>query len=397
MNELEGGKTRERADGLTLELDVSEYLATLPDQERAQAQKRINAATLAQLPDDEVGKPPVRNLRDYLDAEIELPPELVKPFVMARGAITAMTARGGKGKTTVNLNRMLRWSMGLPLFDDSPDLLAPVQPLRVLVIENEGAAGHFQKVLADILHAKGNAFTDEQKELAYENFLVWGDGGWSGLKLDDAENYALVDRACRTHKPDIVFIEPMRGLWTGDENSATEMAVLMDRLNGLANIHNCGVMVTHHEKKGSLESGQDQMDAARGSGVITDLAAVVERWVPVQGDKQRELKWTKNRYNPFPPAPIRMEFDIERWGYRLVQEDESLRDFIQIMQTLPDQWWTINALAEESGETYQTSRRRAMKLVEAGRAKKKSLGQGEGIGFRLVTTNGDDEEGLALT
>lgn len=382
---------------IDLELQLAEYLAGLPDAERKAAQQRINATTLAELPDAEVGKPPVRNLGEYLDAEIELPPELVKPYCMAVGAVTAMTARGGKGKTTVNLNRVMRWSMGLPLFPEEPEIFAPVRPLKILVIENEGAAGHFQKVLRDILQAEGNEFTDEQKDLARENFLVWGDGGWSSLKLDEPENYALIDRACRIHKPDVIFMEPLRGLWTGEENSNTEMANLMDKLNGLANLHECGILITHHEKKGNPEAGIDPMDAARGAAALTDLAAIVESWAPVQGGKQRELKWTKNRFNPFPPAPVRMEFVIERWGYRMVKEDEALRGFIQIMQQVPDQWWTIKALMEESGENYQAARRRAEKLVDEGRAKKKSLGAGEGMGYRLVTNNGDDDEGMALT
>ena len=34
-------------------------------------------------------------------------------------------------------------------------------------------------------------------------------------------------------------------------------------------------------------------------------------------------------------ASLDLARHVERWGYRLVQEDESLREFIQIMQTLP--------------------------------------------------------------
>jgi hypothetical protein len=97
------------------------YLAGLPsDDARAVAEQQKRMLVLAELPDEEVGKPPVTALGDYLDNEIQLPPMLVEPGLVARGAISAMISRGGKGKTALSLNRLIRWSMGKPVFDDLP-------------------------------------------------------------------------------------------------------------------------------------------------------------------------------------------------------------------------------------------------------------------------------------
>lgn len=374
-------------------INWGEYLAGLSTEERAQARSVAKTALVNSIPDDEVGKPPVRTLGEYLDDPIELPPMLVEPGIVARGAITAMTARGGKGKTAVSLNRVVRWSMGKPLFDALPDVLVPAdnRPLRTLIIENEGAPGHFQFVIKTILERNG--FTDEEKSLARANVLIWGDGGWSSLKLDDPENVAMVDRALASTRPDMVFIEPMRGLWKGDENSSTEMHVLLDNLSALANDYDLGVLLTHHERKSGAESGEDPMSAARGSGVLEGHAAVMERWLPRKGDRQRELSWTKSRFREA-PAPIRMQFERDSWSYRYIAEDETDRVVIQALQGAGT-WISVKELAEEIEETVDTTRRRVLKLVKDERVDRRTI-PGEGHVFRIKGSNGVDGA-LALT
>lgn len=373
----------------------AEFVASLEKADRQAANRAVNTFVVANQTDDEAAeaaRPPVRKLGEYLDAPIETPPMLVEPGLVARGAITAMTSRGGKGKTAVSLNRLLRWSMGKPLFDELPDVLAPTAPLRVLLIENEGVAGHFQEVVSTILGEGG--YTDEEIATARENVWVWGDGGWSGLKVDREEDLSMISRACAFVQPDILFVEPFRGLWTGEENSATDMANVMDSLNGLANQHQMAVMLTHHETKSGPENG-DPMNAARGSGVITDLAAVVERWKPVKGNRQRELEWTKTRFREA-PAPVRMEYVRKSWSYRYVAEDEKARAAIQAFQLDSDAWHSIGDLAEEMGETYDVARRQLAKLYDAGRVDRRSI-PGQGINYRLKVSDGDDHPGLAVT
>ena len=67
---------------------------------------------------------------------------------------------------------------------DNRDVLAPSAPLRTLVIENEGAPGMFHQQITTMVNAAGY-LTDEDRKVVLENVLIWGDGGYSGLKLDD--------------------------------------------------------------------------------------------------------------------------------------------------------------------------------------------------------------------
>ena len=370
------------------------YLASLAsDDERAAAEQQKRVIVQAQLPDEEIGKPPVSTLGEYLDREIALPPMLVEPGLVARGAVTAMIARGGKGKTAVSLNRLLRWSMGKPLFDELPDVFGPSDgPLRVLLIENEGAPGHFQKVLRTILGE--NSFTAEDIDKARENVHIWKDGGWSGLKMDEAEDRALVDRATQLTKADVVFVEPFRGLWKGDENSSTDMAVVLDSFSEIANKHDCGFMLTHHERKSGTGEDGDPMSAARGSGVLEAHAAVMERWRPVKAGEQRELSCIKNRFEE-PYADVRMEFDRQRWSYRYVQESEIDRAILGHMSQFPNQWIAAKELAEELDETYAKCLRH-MNALEKDDRLRKTNSDGKVL-FTIKNKDTDDVGGLAIT
>lgn len=349
---------------LTSEIErYGDYVLALEGPERAAAKQALRQYVVAQLPEDQVGEASnVSTLGEYLDNEIENPPILVEPGLVARGALSSLTSRAGKGKTGVSLNCLVRWSMGRPLFDELPEVLKPTEALRVLIIENEGAPGHFQDILKRILYK--NDFSKADIDLARQNIHIWGDGGWSGLKLDNEANVEMVSTATARTKADIVFVEPFRGLWTGEENSSSEMAVVLDGMSQIANENMCGLMLTHHETKSG--GGEDGMDAARGSTALEGHAAVMARWLPVRGGKQSEMSWVKWRFDEC-PAPVRMEFVRDSWSYRLVEEDELERDILKLLGQFPGDYFTLHEMREELGmraKEEQSLRRSCRSLVD---------------------------------
>jgi hypothetical protein len=249
---------------------AAEFAAITDDGERERWLARFKLTAMNSAP-EEAFEAPIRTLGQYLSDPIEIPPVLVEPFIVVRGGITCTIGRAGKGKTVMNMNRMMRWCAGLPMFDDwkSPagdHQLVPTEetPLKILVIENEGAGGLFHRQLGIMLNAEGR-FTDAQRELVKENMLIWGDGGYSDLKLDDPKRIQQVKDGCEKWEPDIVFIEPFRGLWTGEENSATDMAKVADALSEIAAAANCGIQLSHHERKSGVGEDGEKMSAGRGS------------------------------------------------------------------------------------------------------------------------------------
>lgn len=372
---------------------VAAELAELPEEQRKRGVRVIETLATNNAPSEEVGKPPVATLGDYLERELNETPVLVHPGIMARGAITAMVSRGGKGKTAVSLNRIIRWAMGKPLFDELPDVMRPDGELRSLIIENEGAPGHFQKVLRTIL--ENNNFTEEDQAKARENICIYGDGGWSGLKLDDEANVRLVKRAVEECKPDIVFIEPFRGLWRGNENDSTEMSNVMDAFSDIANTYECAILLTHHERKSGAGDGADPMDAARGSGVLEGHAAVMERWLPVKGGQYRELSWMKARFEEA-PAPVTMQFDRERWSYAYVGEDDMTRDVAKFMSQFPDSWMSATEIGSETGYPYHKVRKLLNGLKNADPPKVASRAVEGKVHFRWKDSDNADDGALAV-
>jgi len=380
----------------------AEYLQTLDSQDKinaALAQARLLAA---QNVDQSIFEPPIRTLAQYLADPIEVPPVLVEPYLVVRGGVDGLIGRAGKGKTVFALNRMMRWSAGLPLFDDWKDkdgnhYMKPSQPLKCLVIENEGAGGLFHRQVGIMLNAPGY-LTDEARDLVRENMLVWGDGGYSGLKLDDPAKLKIVREGCEKWEPDIVFIEPFRGLWNGEENSATDMAVVVDAMVEIAADYKCGVMVSHHERKSGTGEDGEKMSAGRGSTVLEGAVTVMENFESVKSGQYREVSCSKSRHGAAYPS-TRLEWDPESWWYKHVPENALEGTIQQALQSSPEPM-TLNDLNEATSENKNKLRPIAEAMVEKGLlVKMPSISDGRGstgARYALKRDGGPNPGGLSL-
>lgn len=378
-------------------------LAAADASERQALLARANMIAMSSA-SDEAFEAPIQNLGNYINTPIEVPPVLLEPALLVRGAILCTVGRAGKGKTQMNLNRIMKMACGRPMFDglkikDGTPMLAPPKPLKVLVIENEGAAGMFHRQVGIMLHAEGY-LTDEDRELVKENVLIWGDGGWSGLKLDDEKMLSEVRAGIEKWEPDVVFIEPFRGLWKGEENSSTDMAVVADALSGIASDYDCGVILTHHEKKSGRGEEGEGMSAARGSTVLEGVVATMENFEVAKGGDFREVSWSKVRYGGgHALIPIRMEWQPGDWWYRHVALEEIEQTLLNILADAHPEAMTIKDIMDETGEKEHTVRKQIKGLVDAGKVKKmpnQHSGNGStGARYRLITPDsGEDGERL---
>lgn len=372
--------------------EFASYLASLTDpaaRERAIRQAKMQAVKDAP---EEAFKAPIRSMEDYLASEIEIPPVLVHPFMCVRGGLNMTIGRAGKGKTVLNLNRMIRWSAGLPWFDDWKDrdgnhFLLPEKPLKVLIVENEGAAAMFHRQIGMMLYSEKH-LSAEHRATALKNMSVWGEGGYSHLKLDDEKKLRLLRQGVEEWEPDLVFIEPLRSLWSGEENSSTEMTHVLDALIGVATDFNCGVWAAHHEKKGG-HGEDDKMSAARGSSALEGAVTIMENFGAVKNDELREISWSKSRYDT-PPPPIRVDWDHENKWYTHVSSKVIEDEVISEMQQNSDEPVTVKDLSEALGETETKLRSVLQKMVNDNKiVKKKSvhLSGGGSSGYRYMLKN----------
>lgn len=380
--------------------EFAQLLAGVGDEtERNALIARAKLMALQSVP-EEAFEAPISTLGEYLARDIPVPPILVEPALVCRGAITVTIGRAGKGKTQMNLNRILKWSCGRPMFPNikTPDdrfVLAPPEPLKILVIENEGAPGMFHKQITTMVEAPGYLSKNEQEQVK-ENVLIWGDGGYSGLKLDDEAHLNSVRAGCEKWEPDIVFIEPFRGLWKGDENSSTDMAVVADALSSIATDYDCGVILTHHEKKGGAGDGEDKMSAGRGSTVLEGVVATMEHFESVKGGDFREVSYSKIRYGGgVKVLPVRMEWQSADYWYRHVPLDEAEQGILDVLAKNEDAM-TIKDLHDETDEADHKIRAILKDLEKAGKVKTMPSvhtgGGSTGKRYRLAVSSGGNSE-----
>lgn len=375
--------------------EFARYLAGLDDSERARALATAKMLGMQQAP-AEAFEAPITPLGEYLAREIEQPPILIHPTAVVRGGINVVIGRAGKGKTVMALNRSLRWAAGLPMFDDWKDaegnsFMAPEQPLKILIVENEGSAGMFHHQIG-LMRAQ-DAFLDaDAKKLADENILIWGDGGYCGLKLDDENKLNGLRAGVEKWEPDIVYIEPFRSLWHGEENSSTEMNVVVDNLVGLATDFNCGVIFAHHESKAGTER-EEKMSAARGSTVLEGVVTLMENFEAVKAGAFRELSWSKVRYqDPHRqfPSPVRMEWVPDAWWYKWVPMSEIEEAVLATLAGNQDEPMSVKELADETGERDAKLRPVLKRLAEEQRVVRmpsvSGIGGSTGARYRLPSS-----------
>lgn len=373
-----------------------EHLAGVTDakeRERLLAQIKMRAVSLAP---EEAFAADVTSLREYLAKPIEIPPSLVWPTIAVRGEITTTLGRAGKGKTTMNLNRIFAWAAGRSLFPgwtdhDGNEFLKPEKPLKTLIAENEGNAGMFHKKVG-LLTYQG-PLSDAERELVLDNISIHGDGGYSGLKLDNEEGEKKLRESIEACRPDIVFIEPFRSLWRGEENSSTDMAKVVDTLVGIATDFQCAIILSHHEKKGGA-GDDDKMSAARGSTVLEGVVAVMENFESVKDGEYREMTWSKARYE-VPPPPVRMEWNRETGWYDWTPESNIETGVLAVIREADDEPLNLAGISEELGETKAKLRPVMKKLEDEGRVKKmRSVSTGEGsTGARWRLPSEDNQPG----
>lgn len=342
---------------------AAEYLAGIENEDdRKAAAERISQLVRAKRPTEEgVIKPPVAPFSEYRERAFTTPPFLLPHGQLVRGELHAMIARAGKGKTTLTMNRIIKWAAGLPLFAERAEDQTPVEgPMKVLMLQNEGVAFFMQEKLAGL----SDMLDPEHTQLVNNNLYVWGDGGYSNFKVDKENDLELLKRAMEATQPDVLTLEPFRGIWRGEENDSTAMEAVLDDLVNVAYDYQAAVLLGHHERKSGAGEDGENMSRARGSGDFEGKVAVMEHLQSVKGGEYTEQYYSKRRYSTAFVPLMRMQFNHATWGLEYVPEDQTSDEILTVMNEDPSAWYTITELSEALSETEEKVRKRLHKLSE---------------------------------
>lgn len=125
---------------------------------------------------------------------------------LCRGGSMVVVGQSGIGKSSLCMQLMILWALGLPAFH-----ITPVAPLRSLLIQAENDVGDLAEMYQGVRDGMG--LTPEQEHLLNERIFIYRDTTRTGSDFVDAAS-TLVER----HKPDLVWADPLLN-YIGDEIS----------------------------------------------------------------------------------------------------------------------------------------------------------------------------------
>ena len=214
---------------------------------------------------------------------------------LCRGGSLVVVGQSGIGKSSLCMQLMILWALGLPAFN-----ITPVTPLRSVLIQAENDVGDLAEMYQGV--RQGMGITPEQEAILNERIFIYRDTTRTGAEFVDAAS-ALVDR----HKPDLVWADPLLN-YIGDEIS--EQRVISDFCCKLLNAVSLrtGVVwcLLHHTGKPSKDpkaashwTASDLAYSGLGSSALVNWAretAVLVRIKMPDGDPPTfQLSMTKRR------------------------------------------------------------------------------------------------------
>ena len=214
---------------------------------------------------------------------------------LCRGGSLVVVGQSGIGKSSMCMQLMILWALGLPAFN-----ITPVAPLRSLLIQAENDVGDLAEMYQGV--REGMGLTPEQEAILDERIFIYRDTTRTGSDFVAAAS-SLVDR----HQPDLVWADPLLN-YIGDEIS--EQRVISDFCCKLLNAVSLrtGVVwcLLHHTGKPSKDpkaashwTASDLAYSGLGSSALVNWAretAVLVRLKTPEGEPPTfQLSMTKRR------------------------------------------------------------------------------------------------------
>ena len=242
---------------------------------------------------DEDAMMPISKLATY-DTSHD-PNNLLGKRWLCRGGSLVVAGQSGIGKSSMCMQLMILWALGLPAFN-----ITPVAPLRSLLIQAENDVGDLAEMYQGV--REGMGLTPEQEAILDERIFIYRDTTRTGSDFVAAAS-SLVDR----HQPDLVWADPLLN-YIGDEIS--EQRVISDFCCKLLNAVSLrtGVVwcLLHHTGKPSKDpkaashwTASDLAYSGLGSSALVnwarETAVFVRLKVPDGEPPTFQLSMTKRR------------------------------------------------------------------------------------------------------
>jgi hypothetical protein len=127
------------------------------------------------------------------------------------------------------------------------------KPRKSLFIQFEVKADHFHRRFKTLLHGLG--LTEPLDNLGFIN------GRGLDIKMSQ------IAEAVRAWGAEVIFLDPLYMLIQGEENSATDLKILLKQFAAIANDAGAAIVFTHHDGKG-VAGDRKTVDRGSGSSVL---------------------------------------------------------------------------------------------------------------------------------
>jgi DNA-binding transcriptional ArsR family regulator len=246
--------------------------------------------------------PPIKRYEDL--AKEKLP----EPEVLIEG----MLHQGGKLLLGGGSKAFKSWSLidlSLSLHTGTDWWGNKCRKSRVLFINFEIQEWSFRNRLSDVIKAKN--LTSEQ----VKDFDVWTLRGYAA---DLTFIRPIIEKHIQGRGYQAIVLDPNYMLMGDrDENSAGDMASLMNELEALATKHKLSVILSHHFAKGNASS-KEAIDRFSGSGVFARNPDSLVVLTPHEEDERTfTCDVTLRNFSPMDPFVIQWHYPLFRPNYAL--------------------------------------------------------------------------------
>jgi hypothetical protein len=241
---------------------------------------------------------------DILDMDIPEPTWIIDDILISEG-ITMLGGQPGTFKSFIGLEMALAIYYGHPFLDEFPVNIS--KKLKVCYLDEENGLSSLKKRL-DLL--KKGRYAKYQNTKTDNEFLMFS---YSNLKVDIEEDFIALRNIIEAEQPDVIILDSFIKFFSVNENDASEMRRVTEKLGQLKNEYGVSFVLLHHLAKTS--QGKYLTDY-RGSGEIAgslDVGFTLEIMIKSYNMKVHEVK------NRFDSVESFQEFNI-----KIINESDGL-------------------------------------------------------------------------
>jgi len=211
-----------------------------------------------------------------------VPPDPLFPGLLLHETLTMVSGEPYTGKTLFLLAAALALATGKPLLGS----YTPKELRRVLFIGQDAPtwdyAGQAMKL------ARGYGIKPEDLK-HYEVDLILNEG----IVITDATFLDWLNEWYKATKFEVLMLDTLLDVHTADENSNSQMRVVMKLLKTLRDTFNCAILFSHHTAKPMLGDVRSANYLSRGATVIPGSSDF--HFQLRQGKKHVDMLWPKGR------------------------------------------------------------------------------------------------------